>query len=131
MFRKFQPLALLLLFSMFASACNPSKSISLTAADAGKQVSIKVDEQVVITLDGNPSTGYTWESKDLDTALFEQVGDTVFQSSNPGLVGSGGTLTLTFRALKSGTSPLLLVYHRPWEVGIDPIATFEITVTVK
>ncbi|HEY5271277.1 MAG TPA: protease inhibitor I42 family protein [Anaerolineales bacterium] len=116
---------------VLATACSPTKPVTLTAADKGSQVEVKVGEQIVITLDGNPSTGYTWEAKDLDTTMFEQVGDSTFNSSNPGLVGSGGTLTLTFKALKAGSASLTLVYHRPWETGVDPTDTFAVTVTVK
>lgn len=113
------------------AACSPTKPVILTAADNGSQVEVKVGEQIVITLDGNPSTGYTWEAKDLDATMIEQVGDPVFSSSNPGLVGAGGTLTLTFKALKAGAASLTLVYHRPWETGVDPIDTFAVTVTVR
>jgi inhibitor of cysteine peptidase len=122
---------LLALVLVIATACSPAKPINLTAADKGSQVKVKVGEQIVITLDSNPSTGFTWEAKDLDTTLFEQVGDPTFNSSNPGLVGSVGTLTVTFKAVKAGTASLLLVYHRPWETGVDPVDTFTVSVTVK
>jgi inhibitor of cysteine peptidase len=55
----------------------------------------------------------------------------VFASSNPNLVGSGGSLTLTFRVLKTGPAALTLVYHRPWETNVAPLQTFSITATVK
>lgn len=131
MLRKILSLVTLAVVLILVTACSSSKQANLTAADKGSQVEVKVGEQIVITLDGNPSTGYTWEAKDLDTTMFEQVGDPVFSSSNPGLVGSGGTLALTFKALKAGTVTLTLVYHRPWETGADPIDTFAVTVTVK
>lgn len=113
------------------SSCSSNDQVSLLAADNGSQVNIKVGGLIVITLDGNPSTGYSWEAKDLDTSSFEQIGDPVFNSSNPGLVGSGGTLTLTFKTLITGTSTLTLVYHRPWEKTIDPLDIFEVTVNAK
>ena len=116
---------------LLATACSSPKSVTLTSTNNGGKVEVQVSGQIIIKLDGNPSTGYTWEAKDLDATLFKQVGDPVFSSSNPGLVGSGGTLTLTFNALKAGTSPLTLIYHRPWEAGVDPINTFAVTVTVK
>lgn len=116
---------------LLATACNSPKSVTLTSTNNGGKVEVQVSGQIIIKLDGNPSTGYTWEAKDLDATLFKQIGDPVFSSSNPGLVGSGGTLTLTFNALKAGTSPLTLIYHRPWEAGVDPISTFAVTVTVK
>jgi inhibitor of cysteine peptidase len=116
---------------ILATSCSPAKPVTLTAANKGSQVNLKVGDQIVITLDGNPSTGYTWESLGLDTTIFEQVGEATFVSSNPGLVGAGGNLTLTFKAVKAGTASLTLVYHRPWETGVDPLDTFAVTVTVK
>jgi inhibitor of cysteine peptidase len=131
MLHKILSLVTLAMVLISVAACSPTKPVTLTAADKGGQVEVKVGEQIVITLDGNPSTGYTWEAKDLDATMFEQVGDPAFSSSNPGLVGSGGTLTLTFKALKAGSASLTLVYHRPWETGVDPTDTFAVTVTVK
>jgi len=131
MLRKILSLVTPAVVLILVTACSPTKQVTLTAADKGGQAEVKVGEQIIIMLDGNPSTGYNWEAKDLDTTMFEQVGDPVFNSTNPGLVGSGGTLTLTFKALKAGTATLTLVYHRPWETGVDPIDTFAVTVTVK
>ena len=131
MSRRILPLVTLAIVLIMAAACNPTKHTNLNAADKGSQVEVKVGDQIVISLDANPSTGYTWVAKDLDTTMFEQVGDPVFTSSNPNLVGSGRTLILTYKTLKAGTVNLTLVYQRPWETGIDPIDTYEITVKVK
>ena len=111
------------------AACSP-QSVQLTADDNGGQVEVKSGQEFTITLTGNPSTGYMWEIQDLDTTLFEQVGDAQFVSDNPGLVGSGGSITLTFKALQTGTGVLTLVNHRSWE-DTEPIDTFTVTVIVK
>jgi len=108
-----------------------SVQTQLSAADNGKTVEVKAGDQIVIALEGNPSTGYTWEAKDLDASMFQQIGETEFKSSNPGLIGAGGTLTLTFKTLKAGTSALTLIYHRPWETDVAPVNTFMVNVTVK
>jgi inhibitor of cysteine peptidase len=108
-----------------------SVQTQLSAADNGKTVEVKAGDQIVIALEGNPSTGYTWEAKDLDASMLQQVGETEFKSSNPGLIGAGGTLTLTFKTLKAGTSALTLIYHRPWETDVAPVNTFMVNVTVK
>jgi inhibitor of cysteine peptidase len=116
---------------LLATACSSPRTVTLTGANNGGKVEVQDGGQIIIRLEGNPSTGYTWEAKDLDTSLFNQVGKPVFSSSSPGLVGSGGTLALTFNAMKAGSSQLTLIYHRPWEIGVDPINTFTVTVTVK
>jgi inhibitor of cysteine peptidase len=128
-----------LLFS--AAACSgavplstpTSASNALTEANNGKTVTLKVGETLVVRLASNPSTGYTWETKDLDTQMLEQVGEAAFESPEtpPDLVGAGGTLVLTFKALEPGTTTLTLVYHRPWETDVAPLQTFSVTVTVK
>ncbi|MGZ6346699.1 MAG: protease inhibitor I42 family protein [Anaerolineales bacterium] len=131
MLRKFLCISTLGLMTILATGCGSAKPVNLTAADKGSQVSLKVGGQIVITLDSNPSTGYSWEAQGLDKTIFKQVGEATFISSDPGLVGAGGALTITFNVLKAGTAPLTLVYHRPWEIGVDPLDTFSVTVTVK
>ena len=125
--------------AVILSACSPPQSIQvsppeqlpITTSDNGTKVNAFDGQELVITLDGNPSTGYTWETKDLDPTMFLQVGETQFTSSNPNLVGSGGTQTLTIRTLKTGTATLTLVYHRPWETGVAPADTFSVVLLVK
>jgi inhibitor of cysteine peptidase len=116
--------------AVLITGCSSVKT-QLTAADNGKTMEVRAGNQLTIVLEGNPSTGYTWEAKDLDASMFQQVGETEFRSSSPGLVGAGGTLTLTFKVLKSGSATLTLVYHRPWETNVEPQSTFEVTVKAK
>ena len=110
-----------------------SPSNALTEADNGKTVNLNVGEMLVVRLASNPSTGYSWETKGLNTQILEQVGDAVFESPDtpPDLVGAGGTLVLTFKALQPGTTTLTLVYHRSWETDVAPLQTFSVTVAVR
>jgi inhibitor of cysteine peptidase len=107
--------------------------VTLTDAYNGQTIPLIAGDTLVVRLDANPSTGYTWEAKDLDPQMLEQVGEPVFESADtpPDLVGAGGTLVLTFKVLQSGTTALTLVYHRPWETDVEPIQTFSVTLTVK
>lgn len=116
---------------LLSTGCGAANQVTLTAADKDSQVEIAKGGTIVITLEGNPSTGFSWEPRDLDPAMFEQVGEPVFTSSNPDLIGSGGTVTLTFKTLQAGTAALNLVYHRSWETGVDPLDTFSVSVRVK
>ena len=130
MSRKALFLAALMVLLVFMNGC-ASKKTKLTAADNNGQLNLRVGDSITIQLDGNPSTGYTWEARDLDTGIFQQVGDPEFKSSNPGLIGSGGSLTLTFKTLKAGKAALTLVYQRPWETNVKPQDTFTVSVVVK
>ena len=130
MFRRILFIIALACVLFSTTGCGSSK-IDVTSADNGKQLNVNVGEQIVVALNGNPTTGYTWEAKDLDTSMIQQVGSTGFKSNNPGLVGSGGIQTLTFKTLKTGTTNLTLVYHRSWETNVDPLHTFAITLIIK
>jgi inhibitor of cysteine peptidase len=133
MFRKSQNLMFVFMLAaliLFSTGCGP-KAITLTGANNGKAITVNTGEAFLVKLEGNPTTGYTWEAKDLDTQMLEQVGEAAFESSNPSLVGAGGTLTLTFKALKPGVTTLTLVYHRSWETDVPPAETFTLQVTVK
>jgi len=131
MSRKFTLLIVLILMLVAMAAGCKSGQTKLTAADNGKTIEVKAGDQIIIELEGNPSTGYNWEANNLDAGLIQQVGEPEFKSSSPGLIGSGGSITLTFEILKAGTTTLNLVYHRPWETNVAPLSTFAVTIVAK
>ncbi len=132
MSHKFTLLIIVILFALaISSGCGKAGDVKLTASDNGKTVDVKANTEIVISLDGNITTGYTWEAKDLDTSMLQQVGEPEFKSSDPSLVGSGGTITLTFKSLKAGTTTLNLVYHRSWEKDVAPLSTYTVTIVAK
>ena len=113
------------------SACSSgANGRSLTAENAGQTFEMNVGEPFSVELEGNPSTGYTWEVADMDTAVLKQVGETEFETESD-LVGASGVLILRFEAIGSGETELNLVYHRPWEEDVPPEETFEVSVVVK
>lgn len=108
-----------------------TEQVNITAAVNGKTIDVNTGAKIVVELEGNPSTGYTWEAKDLDASILQQLGAIRFKSGNPGLVGAGGMLTLTFKTLKVGMTTLSLVYHRPWETNVKPRGTFFVIINSK
>jgi predicted secreted protein len=63
-------------------------------------------------------------------AILRQVGEPEFNADSE-MLGAPGTLTLRFEAVEAGQMDLRLVYHRPWETGVEPLETFTVQVTVK
>ena len=115
-----------------ASRSTPGPSTRrLSDADAGASVELRVGDVLEVTLPGNPTTGYTWEVDTGDAAILRPSGEAEFQSEGTAVVGGGGALTLRFEAVAAGQTPLKLVYHRPFETGVAPAQTFEVSVTVK
>ena len=86
-----------------------------TYVDSDEVVSIGVNEEFVIALDSNPTTGYNWmEVHDgVVLSLVEERYDP--DEKAPGLVGAGGTQYFRFKALKAGKTEITVTYKRSWE----------------
>ncbi len=105
--------------------------ISITADDAGKTITLRPGDTLIVTLEGNPSTGYNWERAKTDEAtVLKQIGDAEFQADRSDVVGGPGKIVLRFEAAAAGQTTLHLVYHRSWE-SEAPQKDFQVTVVVK
>ena len=139
MFKRFKGIAVhggvvavLLLVLISAAGCGSTAKaeVKLGANDNGRQIELKKGQPLVITLEGNPTTGYTWAAVELDEQILRQTGEVEFNPESD-LVGAPGVQTLRFEAVAAGQTDLKLVYHRPWEEGVEPLATFSVRVVVR
>jgi len=106
-------------------------NLNLTEADEGGAFELRrIGDEFVVVLEGNPTTGYLWEVEAVDESILQQVGESEFLSDSK-VPGSGGKLTLVFRAMAPGQTTLRLVYHRPWEEDVEPLKTYEVNVVVQ
>jgi len=121
-------LASLLLAAL--TACGAANEVNLEAGDNGSQVELNTGQTLVISLEGNPTTGYTWEVAELDEAVLKQVGEVEFEQEDTGDVGVGGVQILRFESVSTGQTDLELVYHRSWEEDEEPLKTFSVQVVV-
>jgi len=121
-----------LVFILTLGACSQvgGGDMVLTEEDNSKTIQLNSGQKLSITLEGNPTTGYTWEVESPETGPLEQLGEPEFEPSSDAL-GAGGKITLHFQATSSGEMLLRLVYHRPWEQGVPPEKTFEVKVVVE
>lgn len=85
----------------------------------------KIDYDVSITLEGNPSTGYDWIVKNTDESNFKLV-DTIIKTTDEELVGAPSTYTFYFKAKGQSIADVTFEYSRPNE-SID--ATYLIKYT--
>jgi len=86
--------------------------------DPGQTISVKVDQEFIIALEANPTTGYTWQ-EEFDESFVMVVGGGYESSSEAkgGLVGAGGIQSWQFKALKKGKTEVTMVYKQPWKGG--------------
>lgn len=124
---------MLLTVSILAIGCHPLKEVKVDADDNGNRVELEKGQVLVITLFSNPSTGYRWEVVECQEPILQQKGEAEFKSSDTGhppLLGAGGMETFRFEAKNTGEAILQLVYHRPWEEGVEPADIFSLKIAV-
>ena len=105
----------------------------LTTAGAAepKPIAVKVGQEFKLTLQYNASTGYQWVlAKPLDEKLVKLLG-TEYKRLDSKLVGAGGDMVWTFKALAEGKAQIGLNYVRPWEKGAKPAETTNFVVVIK
>jgi len=108
------------------------KTIEITpVAQTGTTVDAAVGDTIVVSLEANPTTGYTWELTAGDT--IEVVSSKYVADPNPDeLSGAGGTQIVTLKVTKAGTSDLTGMYRQQWNSpspGAQP--DFSMTVQAK
>lgn len=103
----------------------------LEEKDAGSTVVIQSGETLTISLQGNPSTGYMWEVTHVDEGILAQTGKAEFIPDSEDRRGAGGRVMIRFKAVHTGETTLMLIYHRSFEKNRPPLKTFEVTVSVE
>ena len=121
---------LVLVLALTLTAGCGSREVALDDRDNRKQIELKQGQTLAITLESNPSTGFSWTQQDDQPGdVLVLVGEPEYRSKST-LPGGGGTETLRFRAERPGTTTLQLIYRRPWEEDAQPAATYTLTVSV-
>jgi predicted secreted protein len=95
--------------------------------EAMNTIQAKLNQPFNITLDSNPTTGYSW-TVDYDSQFLTQENET-YSRSRPGLVGSGGQKIFTFTPIRIGKTTISAVYKRSWENIVADERTFSIIIT--
>lgn len=105
------------------------RTLELSEKHTNANVELTVGDMLAVMLEGNPITGYVWETQSVDGAILRQLGDPEFLPVSSDL-GAGGRIALRFAAVAPGQTTLRLVYQRPFEQA-PPSKTFNAVVVVK
>ncbi|NLA99853.1 MAG: protease inhibitor I42 family protein [Methanomicrobiales archaeon] len=101
---------------------------AFTEADNNKAVTLPVGSEIVISLDENPTTGYSWNLT--STRGLQYVSDT-FIPPKTQLVGAGGVHVWQYRAAEKGSAEFSAINIRPWEETPISEGTFSMTFTIE
>ena len=128
----FIALLTLLLALTVAAGCSPQQQeVKASIGDDGREKQLKKGQTLVVTLEANPTTGYSWEvAEPLDEQVLRQAGEPEFKSESDAL-GAGGVQILRFEAMNAGKITLKLAYRRPWEEDVEPLETYSTQVVVQ
>lgn len=107
-----------------------AETTNIGEGDAGKTIELKTGDTLVVSLDGNITTGYNWVPTIQDPALLKQIGEVEVTPESDAL-GAGGKIVLKFETTAKGQTTLHLDYKQPWDTETAPEKTFEVTVVVK
>ena len=116
---------------LVVAGCTSLPPVMLNGKADGKRVELARGQELVLSLEENPTTGFRWEVVQRAAAVIEIVGEGRYAAASTGRVGSGGTTTWRFRATRTGSDTLRLVYRRSWEKDQPPAESFSCTVNVR
>ena len=116
------------LLAIAALALTP---VTVTDQDNGKTIDVFRFRTIKLTLDSNPTTGYSWQLRAPGDGKVLQLYFTTFRLPKTRLVGAGGREEWKFRAMAPGSVVIRTEYLRPWEKPEAPVKTFTLTVRVR
>jgi inhibitor of cysteine peptidase len=104
----------------------------LAASDSGRTVELARGDELVVSLEANPTTGFRWEMADAASSVLVAAGEPSFEPRGAtSVVGAGGVETWRFRAERAGQGVLRFVYRRPFEPGVAPAREVRYEIAVR
>jgi inhibitor of cysteine peptidase len=103
------------------------KEVHLTINDNGSAVEIAIGTIVVVSVEGNPSTGFAWAIDHIDQSVLKNV-QSNFDTTSGASIGSNGKFTFRFQCINKGNGTISLKYWRHWEGDASASKRFEVRV---
>ncbi len=91
----------------------PNQDIAPVVDDSSETIEVETGEKFAISLQSNPTTGYSWQPE-FDSEFVELI-ERKFVPPSSELLGAGGVETFVFLARRAGQVEIKLRYERPWE----------------
>ncbi len=118
------------------SAAAVSAACAQTPQEDIRALTLRVGEQTVLLLPGNPTTGYMWSlaepaPDDAPVTVELALQEPGAPSGNRPLCGAPQATRATLTGIRPGVISLVLRYARPWEKDRPAAKTQTLEVTVK
>lgn len=92
-------------------------------------IAVKPDDDFLIAVPANPTTGYRWSATVSDPKVVTAEGS-AYQSPATVMPGAGGQQVFSLEAGHPGKATISLAYARPWEKNVKPAKVLLFTVSV-
>jgi inhibitor of cysteine peptidase len=104
---------------------------AVALAVAQDHFEVKTGKMFTLTLESNPSTGYSWEiAQPLDETKVALV-ESIYNAPKTDRVGAAGVELWVFKAVGTGETTISMKYVRPWEKDTAPAEAATFAVTIK
>lgn len=100
----------------------------LDESQEGRALTPRLRDEIHVSLEENPTTGYVWTLAEDASAALALITDEFEELSTEEVIGGGGRRHLHFRVARPGNARLRLEKRRPWQQAAAAMATFEATV---
>ncbi len=107
-------------------------AVRMNQSNSGEVLDLSVGDSIIVTLESNPSTGFSWQLAIIsDETVLENSAQEFGMIDTNSPPGTPGEEIWTFEAIGPGTCTFVMEYSRPWEGGEKGVETFSLTVTVE
>jgi predicted secreted protein len=125
--KKFLAVVMVAVVSILVTAgCGEVK----TYTEFDEAISLRVNQEVIIALGSDPTTGYIWEAS-YDQTMVELVDKTYEPGVGAAPGTAGGTDYFRFKALKKGETKITMVYKQPGADSAAPEITQEFNFSIR
>ena len=107
---------------------NDAKTVTVTEKDSGSKVKLAKGDTLVVRLDVQGGTGYSWKIAKIDDAFLKSQGKPEVEKPDKPKPGGKATYIYRFTVEKAGASELEMHYARPFEKDKAPAKTFKLSV---
>jgi predicted secreted protein len=123
-------LGFLTLIDATCPANQPSlEPLIVTSTDEATNVTLRVNQQLVVQLPAQLGTGFSWRvAPDSTKALAPLKVSEISAATQP---GAPQIQALRFIATQPGSGTLKLVYGQPWRPEVAPSRVFQLHITVR
>lgn len=105
------------------------KQLHLFMKDNDSAVTANAGTHLVISLEGNPTTGFEWVADEIDATVVTNLHSKYVKGGSVA-IGGGGAFVFTLTASGKGTGKVSFKYWRRWQGNASVSNRFGIQITV-